>query len=36
MIVDAFTISAAVIALVVIVTVVSLMRSRKSTNKWDD
>jgi uncharacterized protein YoxC len=36
MIVDAFTISAAVIALVVIVTVVSLMRSRKSVNKLDD
>ena len=36
MIVDAFTISAAVIALVVIVSVVSLMRSRKSTNKMDD
>ena len=36
MIVDVFTISAAVIALVVIVTVVSLMRSRKSANKLDD
>ena len=36
MIIDAFTISAAVIALVVIVTVVSLARSRKSANKLDD
>ena len=36
MIVDAFTISAAVIALVIIVTVVSLTRSRKSANKSDD
>ena len=36
MIVDAFTISAAVIVLVVIVAVITLMRSRKSVNKWDD
>ena len=36
MIIDAFTISAAVIALVVIVTVVSIMRARKSTNRLDD
>ena len=33
MIIDAFTISASVVALVVIVTVVNLMRSRKSFNK---
>ena len=36
MIVDAFTISAAIIALAVIITVVSLLRSRKSANKMDD
>ena len=36
MIIDAFTISAAVIALVVIVTIISLMRARKSANKIDD
>ena len=36
MIIVAFTISAAVIALVVIVTVVSIMRARKSANKLDD
>jgi hypothetical protein len=36
MIIDAFTISAAVIALVVIVTVVSIMRARKSANRLDD
>ena len=35
MIVDAFTISAAVVATVVIVTVVTLMRSHKSFNKSD-
>ncbi len=36
MIIDAFTISAAVIALVVIVTIISLMRAHKSANKMDD
>lgn len=36
MIVDAFTISAAIIALVVIITVLSLMRSSKSENTLDD
>jgi hypothetical protein len=33
MIVDALTISAVLIAVVVIVTVISVMRSRKSANK---
>ena len=36
MIIDAFTVSAMIIAVAVIVTVVSLMRSRKSVNKLDD
>jgi|GEM_PF-2067007 len=36
MIIDAFTISAAVIALVVIVTIISLMRAHKLANKKDD
>ena len=36
MIIDAFTISVAVIALVVIVTIISLMRAHKFANKMDD
>ena len=36
MIIDAFTVSAAIIAVAVIVTVISLMRARKSANKLDD
>jgi hypothetical protein len=35
MIVDAFTISAAVVTMVIIVTVVALMRANKSVNKSD-